>query len=135
VFLFAAAQLGWVCGLLAPVALAIVFWYSLAKRVTPYTQLFLGLAMAVAPVGGWLAAGGGSRFTATSVHTVASSIDGGGGGGGGPGGGGGERFFSLPVCGGVIGPLGGGGTNGPGITACALHGPGPPPASEPAVRA
>jgi 4-hydroxybenzoate polyprenyltransferase len=35
-----------------------VFWYSLAKRVTSYTQLFLGLAMAVAPVGGWLAAGG-----------------------------------------------------------------------------
>jgi 4-hydroxybenzoate polyprenyltransferase len=35
-----------------------VFWYSLAKRVTTYTQLFLGLAMAVAPVGGWLAAGG-----------------------------------------------------------------------------
>ena len=31
---------------------------SLAKRVTSYTQLFLGLAMAVAPVGGWLAAGG-----------------------------------------------------------------------------
>ena len=50
--------LGWMCFALAPVALAIVFWYSLAKRVTSYTQLFLGLAMAVAPVGGWLAAGG-----------------------------------------------------------------------------
>jgi len=59
IFLFAATRLGWVCGILAPVALAIVFWYSLAKRVTAYTQLFLGLAMAVAPVGGWLAAGGG----------------------------------------------------------------------------
>ena len=59
VFLFAATRLGWVCAVLAPVALAIVFWYSLAKRVTAYTQLFLGLAMAVAPVGGWLAAGGG----------------------------------------------------------------------------
>jgi len=35
-----------------------VFWYSLAKRYTSYTQAFLGLAMAVAPVGGWLAAGG-----------------------------------------------------------------------------
>jgi 4-hydroxybenzoate polyprenyltransferase len=43
---------------LSPVALAIVFWYSLAKRYTTWTQLFLGLAMAVAPVGGWLAAGG-----------------------------------------------------------------------------
>ena len=46
------------CGWLSPVALAIVFWYSLAKRFTAYTQAFLGLAMAVAPVGGWLAAGG-----------------------------------------------------------------------------
>ena len=59
VFLYAAARLGWLCGVLAPVALGIVFWYSLAKRYTTYTQLFLGLAMAVAPVGGWLAAGGG----------------------------------------------------------------------------
>lgn len=50
--------LGWVCFALSPVALGIVFWYSLAKRFTSYTQLFLGLAMAVAPVGGWLAAGG-----------------------------------------------------------------------------
>ena len=57
-FVAAAAQLGRVCLVLSPVALAIVFWYSLAKRYTPYTQAFLGLAMAVAPVGGWLAAGG-----------------------------------------------------------------------------
>lgn len=59
VFLFAAWKLGPVCFGLAPLALVIVFWYSLAKRYTSYTQLFLGLAMAVAPVGGWLAAGGG----------------------------------------------------------------------------
>jgi 4-hydroxybenzoate polyprenyltransferase len=58
VFVFAAWMLGPICFTLSPVALAIVFWYSLAKRVTSYTQLFLGLAMAVAPVGGWLAAGG-----------------------------------------------------------------------------
>src|SRR5687767_10582178 len=58
VFMFAATQLNWLCGALSPVALLIVFWYSLAKRFTSYTQAFLGLAMAVAPVGGWLAAGG-----------------------------------------------------------------------------
>src|SRR6188474_1676550 len=58
VFVSAAFQLNRLCGLLSPVALAIVFWYSLAKRYTSYTQAFLGLAMAVAPVGGWLAAGG-----------------------------------------------------------------------------
>jgi 4-hydroxybenzoate polyprenyltransferase len=58
VFVFAAWMLSTLCFILSPVALAIVFWYSLAKRFTDYTQLFLGLAMAVAPVGGWLAAGG-----------------------------------------------------------------------------
>jgi 4-hydroxybenzoate polyprenyltransferase len=58
VFVYGASRLGTLCLLLSPVALAIVFWYSLAKRYTSYTQLFLGLAMAVAPVGGWVAAGG-----------------------------------------------------------------------------
>jgi 4-hydroxybenzoate polyprenyltransferase len=58
VFIYGASRLSTLCLVLAPVALAIVFWYSLAKRFTTYTQLFLGLAMAVAPVGGWIAAGG-----------------------------------------------------------------------------
>jgi 4-hydroxybenzoate polyprenyltransferase len=58
VFMFAASRLGTLCLALAPVALAIVFWYSLAKRFTTWTQLFLGLAMAVAPIGGWIAVGG-----------------------------------------------------------------------------
>lgn len=58
VFVAASFQLSTLCGALAPLALAIVFWYSLAKRFTWATQFFLGLAMAVAPVGGWLAAGG-----------------------------------------------------------------------------
>jgi 4-hydroxybenzoate polyprenyltransferase len=59
VFLFGAWRLSPLCLALAPVALAVVFWYSLAKRHTAYAQLFLGLAMAVAPVGGWIAADGG----------------------------------------------------------------------------
>ena len=58
VFVYGASRLSTLCLILSPIALAIVFWYSLAKRVTSYTQLFLGLAMAVAPVGGWIAAGG-----------------------------------------------------------------------------
>ena len=61
-FVFAAWNLNPLCFALSPVALAIVFWYSLAKRYTTWTQLFLGLAMAVAPVGGWLAAGGRSGW-------------------------------------------------------------------------
>jgi 4-hydroxybenzoate polyprenyltransferase len=60
-FVVFAAQLGRLCLLLSPVALAIVFWYSVAKRYTSYTQVFLGLAMAIAPVGGWIAAGGPMR--------------------------------------------------------------------------
>jgi 4-hydroxybenzoate polyprenyltransferase len=59
VFVLAASRLSPLCLALSPVALAIVFWYSLAKRFTTYTQLFLGLSLAVAPVGGWIAAGGG----------------------------------------------------------------------------
>ena len=62
VFVFSAWKLGPLCFVLSPLALAIVFWYSLAKRITSYTQFFLGLAMAVAPVGGWLAAGGRSGW-------------------------------------------------------------------------
>jgi len=58
VFVYAAWRISPLCFALSPVALAIVFWYSLAKRYTTWTQLFLGLAMAVAPVGGWLAMGG-----------------------------------------------------------------------------
>ncbi len=58
VFAASTWRLNPLCFALSPVALAIVFWYSLAKRFTTWTQLFLGLSMAVAPVGGWLAAGG-----------------------------------------------------------------------------
>lgn len=61
VFVVAAAMLGPWPLRLAPVALVIVFWYSLAKRFTIFTQLFLGLAMAVAPAGGWIAMGGPLR--------------------------------------------------------------------------
>jgi 4-hydroxybenzoate polyprenyltransferase len=58
VFVFASWRLNTLCFALSPVALVIVFWYSLAKRYTTWTQLYLGLAMAVAPIGGWLAVGG-----------------------------------------------------------------------------
>ncbi len=43
---------------LSPVALAIVFIYSLTKRFTDTTHFFLGLALAVAPAGAWIAATG-----------------------------------------------------------------------------
>ena len=51
----AAAMLNPLCLALSPVALAIVFGYSYTKRFTPLSHLVLGLALAVAPVGAWLA--------------------------------------------------------------------------------
>jgi len=41
--------------MLAPVALALIFFYSLTKRFTSATHFFLGLALAIAPVGAWIA--------------------------------------------------------------------------------
>jgi 4-hydroxybenzoate polyprenyltransferase len=46
------------CLLLSPVALAIIFFYSLTKRFTHAAQFFLGLALSVSPVGAWLAVTG-----------------------------------------------------------------------------
>jgi len=51
----AAAMLNPLCLALAPVALAIVFGYSYTKRFTSLSHLVLGLALAVAPAGAWLA--------------------------------------------------------------------------------
>ncbi len=47
-----------VCFALAPVALAIIFFYSLTKRFTSLSHFFLGLALAISPVGAWLAVTG-----------------------------------------------------------------------------
>lgn len=46
------------CFLLSPVALVVIFFYSFTKRFTSYTQFFLGLSLAIAPVGAWLAVRG-----------------------------------------------------------------------------
>lgn len=54
-FIGAAFLLNPLCGLLSPVALAIVFGYSFTKRFTALSHVFLGLALAIAPVGAWLA--------------------------------------------------------------------------------
>ena len=44
--------------LLAPLALAIIFFYSLTKRFTAASHFFLGGALAIAPAGAWIAASG-----------------------------------------------------------------------------
>ncbi|MCX7886998.1 MAG: putative 4-hydroxybenzoate polyprenyltransferase [Verrucomicrobiae bacterium] len=55
--------INWICFALSPVALAIVFFYSLTKRFTDFSHFFLGLALAVAPVGAWLAVRGSFSWT------------------------------------------------------------------------
>ncbi len=54
-FLFFAWSLNPLCALLAPFALAWVMIYSLAKRFTWWPHVWLGLSLAIAPVGGYLA--------------------------------------------------------------------------------
>jgi 4-hydroxybenzoate polyprenyltransferase len=57
-FLVAAAAINRLTLILAPVALALIFFYSLTKRFTSATHFFLGLALAIAPIGAWIAQAG-----------------------------------------------------------------------------
>ena len=54
----AAWMLNPLCFVLSPLALLVVLGYSYTKRFTPYSHLVLGLGLAVAPVGAWLAVTG-----------------------------------------------------------------------------
>jgi 4-hydroxybenzoate polyprenyltransferase len=58
VFLLTAASLNRLTLLLAPVALGILFLYSYAKRFTSLSHLLLGVCLAMAPVGAWIAVRG-----------------------------------------------------------------------------
>jgi 4-hydroxybenzoate polyprenyltransferase len=57
-FVVAAGAINRATLLLAPLALAIIFFYSLTKRFTAASHFFLGAALAVAPAGAWIAATG-----------------------------------------------------------------------------
>lgn len=57
-FMLASALLNPLCMLLSPVALAWVLTYSLSKRFTWWPHLWLGMSLAIAPVGGYLAVTG-----------------------------------------------------------------------------
>ncbi|MEW6305139.1 MAG: UbiA-like polyprenyltransferase [Verrucomicrobiota bacterium] len=48
-----------ICFILSPVALAVVCFYSLTKRFTDFSHFYLGIALALAPIGAWLAVKGG----------------------------------------------------------------------------
>lgn len=60
-----------ICFYLSPVALVVVCFYSLTKRFTDYTHVYLGAALALAPIGAWLAVKG----TNLSVWEVLQMLD------------------------------------------------------------
>jgi 4-hydroxybenzoate polyprenyltransferase len=57
-FLVAARLLNQFCFLLAPLALAVVFFYSFTKRFTSLSHLVLGLSLGIAPAAAWIAVRG-----------------------------------------------------------------------------
>ena len=57
-FVLAALLINKLCFYLTPVALAVVLGYSYTKRFTPLCHLILGLGLALAPIGAYLAVSG-----------------------------------------------------------------------------
>ncbi len=58
IFLLGASRLNRLTLELAPLALAIIFFYSYAKRFTHWSHLLLGLALGIAPSAAWIAVRG-----------------------------------------------------------------------------
>jgi 4-hydroxybenzoate polyprenyltransferase len=58
-FFLAAWELNALAFKLAPVALAILFFYSFTKRFTNWSHLFLGFALGISPAAAWIAVTGG----------------------------------------------------------------------------
>lgn len=58
VFVFAAYMLNPLCFMLSPLAIAVVVGYSYSKRFTWAAHFWLGLSLAIAPVGAWIAVRG-----------------------------------------------------------------------------
>ena len=55
IFIFSAGMLNQLALYLSPLALIIIFFYSLTKRFTVYSHFWLGLAISIAPIGAWVA--------------------------------------------------------------------------------
>jgi 4-hydroxybenzoate polyprenyltransferase len=62
------------CFYLSPVALIVICFYSLTKRFTDYTHVYLGLALALAPVGAWLAVKGSNVSVWEIVQMVLLAV-------------------------------------------------------------
>ncbi|MEQ1945787.1 MAG: UbiA-like polyprenyltransferase [Bryobacteraceae bacterium] len=55
VFSYASSRLNALCFLLAPIALAVLMFYSYTKRFTSLSHIVLGFALGIAPAGAWIA--------------------------------------------------------------------------------
>lgn len=73
-FVWAAWSLNPLCFLLSPVALAWVMGYSLSKRFTWWPHLWLGMSLAIAPVGGWIAVMGGWSHPAWLLAAITVAV-------------------------------------------------------------
>jgi len=73
-FVYSASRLNDLCLLLSPVALAWVFLYSYTKRFTRWSHLVLGLSLAIAPVGGYLAVAGAWSRPAWMLLALALAV-------------------------------------------------------------
>lgn len=73
-FLLSAAMLNPLCLLLAPFALGWVFFYSYTKRFTRWAHLVLGCALAIAPVGAYLAIAGAWSGAAGGLLALAGAV-------------------------------------------------------------
>jgi 4-hydroxybenzoate polyprenyltransferase len=64
------------CFYLSPLALVVICFYSLTKRFTDYTHVFLGIALALAPIGAWLAVKGldVTRWEVAQMTLLAASV-------------------------------------------------------------
>ena len=74
IFVLAAGALNRLCLALSPLALAWILTYSLAKRFTWWPHLWLGLSLAIAPVGGYLAVTGRWSDPAWPLVAVAIAV-------------------------------------------------------------
>ncbi len=73
-FMLASWMLNPLCGVLSPVALAWVLFYSYCKRFTRWSHLVLGLGLGIAPVGGYLAVTGAWSQPVWMLPVLATAV-------------------------------------------------------------
>jgi 4-hydroxybenzoate polyprenyltransferase len=73
-FVFSAWQLNSLCGMLAPFALLWTFFYSYTKRFTRFSHWVLGLSLAIAPVGAYLAVAGQWSRPGIALLVLAAAV-------------------------------------------------------------